>query len=116
MVCVAPAAEFAAKVTVPEVVPRSAATAASVLNGALHATCTSAATDFDSVTVKVASEPSSTLDVGPDMLSSAESTRSLVEWSVSVMSTWPQLTVRFIAVVPETVMVSSPSTTRRSSA
>ena len=38
MDCVAPAALFAAKVTVPEVVPRSAPTAASVPNGALQAT------------------------------------------------------------------------------
>ena len=43
IVWVAPAAEFAAKVTVPEVSSRSAPSAASVPSGALHATCTSLA-------------------------------------------------------------------------
>ena len=64
IVCVAPAAEFAAKVTVPEVAPKSAPSAASVPSGALHATVTDLATAADRVTVKVASEPSATLAVG----------------------------------------------------
>ena len=66
MVCVAPAALPAAKVTVPEVVPRSAATAASVPRGADQATCTSFATACDRVTVKTALSPSATLESGPD--------------------------------------------------
>ena len=40
--CVAPAAELAAKVTVPDVDPRSAPSAASVLRGADQATVTAA--------------------------------------------------------------------------
>ena len=52
MLCVAPAALFAANVTVPEVVPKSAPSAASVPKGALHATCTSLAMAADNVTVK----------------------------------------------------------------
>ena len=40
IVCVAPAALFAAKVTVPDVADRSAPSAASAPRGALHATCT----------------------------------------------------------------------------
>ena len=54
MVWVAPAAELAAKVTVPEVAERSELSAASVPRGALHATCTWAATALERVTVKVA--------------------------------------------------------------
>ena len=65
MVCVAPAALLAANVTVPEVDPQVALAAASVPNGALHATCTCAATAADSVTVNSAFPPSVTLAVGP---------------------------------------------------
>ena len=58
IVCVDPAALFAANVTVPLVDPRSAASAPSVPNGAVHPTLTSAATCLDRVTVNSALEPS----------------------------------------------------------
>ena len=114
MSCVAPAAELAAKVTVPEVADRSAASAESVLRGALHATVTSASTACDNVTVKVASLPSETFDAGPLMLTSAESLSSVsvvVDLSSSVRVMMASLTSRLTVVVPETMMVSSPSTT-----
>ena len=109
----APAALLAAKVTVPEVVPRSAATAVSVLSGALQATATSAATAFDNVTVKTALPPSKTFEAGPLMESSAVSLSPgvVVPLSSSVRVTVAELTVRLTVVLPGTVMVSSPSTT-----
>ena len=66
IVWVAPAAEFAAKVTVPEVSSRSALSAASASSGADQATCTSAATAAERVTVKEASLAlGATFAVGP---------------------------------------------------
>ena len=113
MLWVAPAALFAANVTVPEVRDRSAASAASVPRGALHPTVTSASTGWERVTVKTALLPSDTLPEGPDMLSSAESLSPGVVvvplWSFSVMIA--SLTSRLTVVVPETMIVSSPSTT-----
>ena len=117
MLCVALAAELAVKVTVPEVVPRSALSAASVPSGADHATVTSAATAFDSVTVKIAALPSATLADGPLMLSSALSLSSpgVVLLSSSVRVTVAELTLSPDTVVaPGMMMVSSPSTTRSS--
>ena len=102
MLCVAPAALFAAKVTVSDVAPRSEPSAASVPSGALHATVTSAPTALDSVTVKTASLPSDTLADGPDMLSSAESRSSgtlVVPLSSSVSVTVAELTLRPATVV-----------------
>ena len=89
MVCVAPAALFAAKVTVPDVADRSAPTAASVGDGALHATCTSEAMAVERVTVKTALPPSATLEAGPAMESSALSLSSVgvVDLSSSVKVT-----------------------------
>ena len=113
MVWVAPAALFAAKVTVPDVAERSDPSAASVASGALHATWTSASTALDSVTVKVASLPSDTLDAGPEMDSSAESLSTgspVVVLSSSVNVTVAELTLRLTVVVPGIVIVSSPST------
>ena len=114
MLLVAPAALLAAKVTVPDVADRSAPSAASVLKGALHATCTAEATAADRVTVKVASEPSATLDVGPVMLRSVESESSGLSfvvplWSFRVIVA--ELTLRSsTVVVPGILIVSSPST------
>ena len=71
MVCVESAGELAGKVTVPEVVPKSALSAASAVNGALHATCTCDATAASSATVKTAFPPSVTFSVGPVILRSA---------------------------------------------
>ena len=68
---VAPAALFAANVTVPDVADRSADSAPSVPSGADHATCTCDATAADSVTVNSAFPPSETLAVGPLILRSA---------------------------------------------
>ena len=115
MVCVAPAALFAAKVTVPDVADRSAPSAASAANGALHATCTWAATASDSVTVKTALPPSATFDVGPVMRRSVESMSSGSSFvfplrSFRVISA--EVTVRpSTVVVPGMMMVSLPSTT-----
>ena len=115
MDCVAPAAELAAKVTVPDVAPRSDDSAESVPRGADHATCTAASTAFDSVTVKTALPPSDTLEVGPVMLSSAESLSPgtvVVDLSSSVRVMIASLTLRpATVVVPDTMIVSSPSTT-----
>ena len=119
MFCVAPAAEFAANLTVPEVVPRSAAFAESVPSGADHATCTSASTAADNVTVNVASDPSATLADGPSMLSSAPSLSSVsvvvvLSSSVSVMVADVTVRPTSVVVVPGIVIVSSPSTTKSS--
>ena len=66
MVCVAPAAEFAAKVTVPDL---SATSSVSAVPGIrLHATVTSAATWRDSVTVNTAVEPSGVSSDGGSIL------------------------------------------------
>ena len=69
----ASAALFAVKVTSPDVEPRSPATASSPAPGADRATFTLASTACDSVTVKVASEPSLTAEVGPLTDSAASS-------------------------------------------
>ena len=118
MVCVAPAAELAANVTVPDVADRSDPSAASVPSGAVHATCTSASTAADSVTVKLAAAPSATLEAGPLMLSSAPSLSpgGVVLLSSSVNVTVAELTVRptCVVVVPGITIVSSPSTTASS--
>ena len=84
---------------------------------AVHATVTSFDTPVDNVTVNVASDPSSTFDDGPAMLSSAESLSLgspvvVPLWSFSVMVA--SLTSRLTVVVPETMIVSSPSTTESS--
>ena len=84
---------------------------------AVHATVTSFDTPVDNVTVNVASDPSSTFDDGPAMLSSAESLSPgvvvVLSSSVSVMVA--SLTLRPVTVVvPEMMMVSSPSTTESS--
>ena len=58
MLCVAPAAAVGREGHCSQTWrSRSATAAASVPKGALHVTCTSAATAFDSVTVKVALAP-----------------------------------------------------------
>ena len=79
---------------------------------AVHATVTSFDTAADSVTVNVASLPSSTFADGPLMLISAESLSLgspvvVPLWSLRVMVA--ELTVRSVAV-PDTTIVSSPST------
>ena len=79
MVCVAPAAEPAANVTVPDVAPKSAATAVSVASGADHATVVSLAMALLSVTVNTALSPSATSPDGPLMPTVA------VSWSVRVI-------------------------------
>ena len=118
ILCVDPAAEFAAKVTVPDVAPRSDASAASVPSGADHATCTWDATACERVTVKVASDPSATLDAGPTMDSVAVSLSSVgvVVLLSSVRVTVAELTLSptCVVVVPGIVIVSSPSTTASS--
>ena len=110
MVWVALAAEPAAKVTVPEVAPRSAAVAVSVLEGADHATVVSVATSPDSVTVKSALAPSATWSDGPAMLSVAVSlsVRSMVSGTTSTPVAVP---FKSTVALPLTTMVSSPSTT-----
>ena len=80
---------------------------------AVHATVMSASTAADSVTVNVALPPSETFADGPDMLSSAESSSLgspvvVPLWSFSVMVA--SLTSRLTVVVPEMMIVSSPST------
>ena len=102
MVWVASAALFAANVTVPEVTDRSAPSAASAANGALHATLTSDATPADSVTVKVASPPSDTFPVGPVMIRSALS--SSFGSSVSPLRSF-RVIVAEVTVRPSTVVV-----------
>ena len=102
IVWVAPAAEFAAKVTVPEVVPRSALPAASVPSGALHATRTSAATAAERVTVKTALPPSATFEAGPVMESSAV---SLSPGVVVDLSSSVSVTVAAVTLRPDTVVV-----------
>ena len=86
---------------------------------AVHATVTSFDTPADSVTVNVASDPSSTFDAGPDMLNSALSSSlasppvvPLRSFSVMVaeLTSRPTCSV----VVPEMMIVSSPSTTESS--
>ena len=66
MVCVAPAAEFAAKVTVPAVAVTSAASAVPGIT--LHATVTSAATWRERVTVNLALAPSGVSAAGDSIL------------------------------------------------
>ena len=119
IVCVAPAALLAANVTVPDVAPRSAPSAASVPSGAAHATCTSASTAAERVTVNSAFPPSLTFAVGPLIETSAESLSSVgvvVLLSSSVNVTVAELTVNPTAsgVVPGITIVSSPSTTASS--
>ena len=116
MVWVDPLALFAAKVTVPDVTDRSDPSAASVPRGALHATCTWAATASDSVTVKTALPPSATFDVGPVMRRSVESMSSGSSFVVPLRSLRvisAEVTVRptSVVVVPGMMMVSLPSTT-----
>ena len=79
-VSVAPAALSAAKVTLPDVEARSPATASSPAPGADHATSTLSSTSCDSVTVKVAFDPSLTSDEGPliDSVASSSSSRVIV--------------------------------------
>ena len=113
IVCVDPAALFGANVTVPEVAPRSAASAPSVPSGALQATCTCAATAADRVTVKVAFPPSVTFTDGPLMLRSVSSSSlgSSVAPLWSLNSMVAELTVRpSTVVVPGMMIVSLPST------
>ena len=116
IVWVAPAAEFAAKVTVPEVSSRSALSAASVPSGALHATRTSLATAAERVTVKEASDPSATFDAGPLMLSSAVSLSLgssvvVLSSSVSVIGGRGDAEAGHRGRAGDDVIVSSPSTT-----
>ena len=96
-----PASLFAGKVTVPPVVPRSAAFAESVPKGALHSTRTAASTDLDNVTVKTALFPSETGAEGPVMLSStcSFSPGGMAPWSLSVSVTVAVPTVSPGAVV-----------------
>ena len=102
IVSVAPAAELAANVTVPEVADRSEPLAPSVLSGADQATTTSAATAFDSVTVNDAFPPSATFDAGPLMDTSAV---SLSPGGVVVLSSSVNVTVAAATDNPETVVV-----------
>ena len=114
IVSVAPAAELAANVTVPEVADKSEPLAPSVLSGADQATTTSAATAFDSVTVNDAFPRSATFDAGPLIDISAV---SLSPGGVVVLSSSVNVTVAEVTDSPETVVVpgmmiaSSPSTT-----
>ena len=118
MVCVAPADEFAANVTVPEVADRSALLSrVCTQRRATRPPCTCPqSTAADNVTVKTALPPSDTFDAGPDMLSSAESLSPgvVVVLSSSVSVTVAEVTLRPTVVVPGIVMVSSPSTTESS--
>ena len=96
----------------------SAPSAVSAVSGALHATCTSASTALERVTVKVASEPSDTFDVGPVIETSAESLSPgvvvVLSSSVSVMMALLTFRPTCVVVVPDRMMVSSPSTTSSS--
>ena len=93
----------------PEVLPRSVATAESVTNGADHCTVTALEIPADRVTVKTALLPSDTLDAGPAMLSSACS--GLMLFSASVRVIVASLTSKPAVVVPDSTIVSSPSST-----